>query len=339
MDGLCGLANLGETCYVNTLIQCLYHCAEFREYMLRGDFKEREKNARSLLGETQSLFKSMKSVTGRSTIIPRRFIHVLDQKITDIDIRSQNDINELLAMFLDKLNMDHPTFLEHRNIDETPASTLMEMHRRKMDMSWKITIGNEYSKIIDLFYGQTVTQIVCGHCGFISHNYEVYSNISLPLEKGCKTIRECLSRYFNDEVLNEWTCDECKNKVKSDKLMCLWRIPPILTLSLKRFKYVNSMTSKGFQKNDYHIDVPERLNLTNFTLDEHHNTDYHLNAVAVHTGSAENGHYYALCKRGGGQGGQGGQGGHWYKYDDNEVTEIKDPDFGHGYMFFYTHNL
>jgi ubiquitin C-terminal hydrolase len=317
MDGLCGLANLGATCYVNTLVQCLYHCSKFRDYML-----DRDDDGQGLLTETRSLLRSMKSVTGRSIIIPRRFIQFLNETIKEIDIQDQNDINEFFALLLDKLNRDHSTFLPHLPVEESPASSLIEMHRRKMDISWSIIIGKEYSKIVDLFYGQTVTQIVCGHCGHICHNYEVYSNISLPLENGCKSLRDCLSRYFNGEILNEWTCDACKKRVQSDKLMCLWRIPPILTLSLKRFKYVNDR----FQKNDLHIDVPEELNLTDFTLDEQHNTIYHLHAVAIHTGTADNGHYYAKCKKG----------SSWYQYDDKEVVEIKNPDFGHGYMFFYT---
>jgi ubiquitin C-terminal hydrolase len=324
MDGLCGLANLGSTCYVNTLVQCLYHCSKFRDYMLDQD--DCSISRQSLLAETRSLFQPMKSATGRSIIIPRRFIQVLSEKITEIDIRDQNDINEFFALFLDKLNRDHSTFLTHSPVEESPASSLMEMHRRKMDISWSLIIGKEYSKIIDLFYGQTVTQIVCGNCGHICHNYEVYSNISLPLENGCKSLRDCLSHYFNGEVLNEWTCGECKKQARSDKLMCLWRIPPILTISLKRFKYVDSIISKGFQKNDLHIDVPEELNLTDFTLDEQHNTIYHLHSVAIHTGTADNGHYYAKCKRG----------SSWYQYDDKEVVEIKNPNFGHGYMFFYT---
>lgn len=193
-----------------------------------------------------------------------------------------------------------------------------------MDISWIEKIGNEYSNIINLFYGQSITQIICGHCKNITHNYEIYSNIMLPITNSTNTLEDCFKLYFKDEFLNEeieWRCDECKYKVKSKKTIKLWRNPKILIISLKRFTF-------NLEKNNKIITIPDILDLYQFTLSRY-NSKYILTSIAYHYGSSNEGHYVALCKH---------PDNKWYCIDDLGISEISNIDFGAGYVFFYTLN-
>jgi ubiquitin carboxyl-terminal hydrolase 8 len=239
-----------------------------------------------------------------------------------MEVFEQNDINEFLCVFVDKLNRQVCASINVTKDDLISkykyTSSDYDIQRFKMDVSWYEKTGKEYSPLVPMFHGQTISQIVCGNCGKIFHNYEIYLNLMLPVTESTNTIYDCLDEFFKDEKIKDvWTCDGCNKKHESVKTTKLWRNPHVLIVSLKRFTH-------DLQKNSKRIEIPDILNLERYSLTNNTNT-YELKAVAHHFGSFDSGHYHAICKCS----------DTWYDYDDLMVRKIEDPSHVHGYVFFY----
>jgi ubiquitin C-terminal hydrolase len=316
-----GLVNLGATCYLNTALQCLGNCDEFLFIILNN----KNDNESSLINEFKSILKEL--FINKNSLRPNRFINCLKNNIKDIEIHEQNDINEFLSLFLDKLNKDicYKNLIDKNDLMKLNKykNTSYDVQKFKMDISWVEKTKSEYSELIDLLYGQSITQIICENCKHISHNYELYSSIMVPL---CDTLDDSLTEYFQEEFLNdgndgiEWKCDECCQKKRSRKTTKLWKIPDILIITIKRF-------TDNLQKNNKNILIPLELSLDKYTL-SHTNKKFKLSSVGFHSGSYNNGHYVSLMRS---------KNDKWFVIDDLDITELNNLNMiSQGYVFFYS---
>jgi ubiquitin C-terminal hydrolase len=316
-----GLGNIGNTCYINTTLQCLGFCEDFLNFILK---KKNETN--NLAAETYELFKEL--WINKHTIAPRKFLKYLKDNINMIEIYEQNDINEFMAIFIDKLNTSLAKNISITRDDLTKnnnyTSSDFDLQRLKMDLSWYEKTGKEYSQIVPMFHGQSISQIICGNCDKIFHNYEIYFNLMLPVNETSKTIYDCFDDFFKEEYINtdslDWTCDSCSHKHKSKKTMKLWRNPSILIISLKRFIFAQN----SFKKNNKPIEVPEKLDISKYCI-PNNKVKYKLVSIAHHSGSYNSGHYHAICNHE----------NKWYEYDDMSVKSISNPNHTNGYVYFY----
>lgn len=336
-----GLVNTGNTCYINTIIQCLGHCPILLRYILESCSNVEDNTFAT------NFYEVLKELwINQNSIIPRKFLRFLKANIRSIDIYEQNDIHEFCTIFIDKLNQSVCKSITVTKTDLIKkynySNSDMDIQRFKMDVSWYEKTGKEYSPLVPMFYGQTISQIICGHCDKIFHNYEIYSNFLLPITETTNNLYDCFDEYFQEEWINTedpiWTCDECKHKDKSCKTSKVWRFPHILMISLKRFTF-------DLQKNNKPIKIPELLNLSKYKLDlteaalhgsqssaqssaqsSNSSSTYQLQAVAHHHGSSDSGHYNAICKKE----------NKWYYCDDITIKEIENPIHEYGYVYFYT---
>ena len=330
-----GLANLGATCYLNTAVQCLSYCTDFLHFVLSSRYKKdaeshgKEIRPDALVDELRMILVEL--WLNKNHIAPKRFLNAVRKNI-DMNIFQQNDINEFISMFLSKLHSDicynmnmTKKDLVHNNKYTTSQ---FDIQRFKMDVSWMEGVGKEYSEMVDLFYGQSIMQIICGKCNHISHNYEIHTSMMVPITEKTETLDHCIREYMMDEYLNDgaiaWTCDECKSRSKSKKSTKLWRNPKIMIISLKRF-------TEDLRKNQKYIEIPEELDISQYTITKQR-CRYRLTSVAMHHGNHHGGHYVAFCHH---------PDGKWYQIDDLNVSACKDTrgmprEVGDGYVFFYT---
>lgn len=326
-----GLANGGATCYINTTIQCLGYCTEFLKFILVGP---RAKSNTPLTNELRDIYVEL--WVKRNAIIPQRFLRSLQMTLGNyINIFEQNDITEFLLLYLDKLNNDlHIELLvddeDFKKVKENAKKLFQEpMYAdlaSDMEIAWLKTIRKEYSPIMDLFYGQVVSQIICGNCRHIHHNYETYSNLSLSIKNDTNTLEDCLALHFTDETINnqeqEWKCDQCNVKAPSKKSLKLWKNPNILIVSLKRFNH-------QLVKKNILVKAPIELNLSKYTIHTPR-VKYKLVAIANHQGSIGSGHYNCVCRH---------KSDKWFAIDDAMVREAQpnelDYSLNNGYVYFY----
>jgi ubiquitin C-terminal hydrolase len=200
----------------------------------------------------------------------------------------------------------------------------------EMEIAWLNTIKKEYSPLMDIFYGQLVSQVICGNCKHIHHNYEVYSSLPLPLvnTKEEQTYEDLLQAYFAREYINTndndkgWKCDNCKESVKSPKCLKLYRTPMVFIVTLKRF-------DANLRKSGAKVSMPFELDLTRYSLRDD-GCKYHLSSVAHHQGGMGSGHYNCICHH---------KKGTWMAIDDILVREASNDEVEHvmnyGYVYFY----
>ena len=256
-----GIYNIGNTCYMNTALQCLGNLKPFIDIVSRSSSHPTSPQG-PLCRELLRFYRD-----GAAKRTPTNLASVLQAKIKSIHIREQNDVAEFISLFLDAVNRelasDQTAQMQSVITDQVYRRTPYDNQRRRMDIDWARLTGKEHSPIVDAFYGQYISQIDCSHCHKIWHNYEIYQSISLPLPGGgpSPSMNQLLEAYFKDRALTEWKCDKCSKGARSDQSIALWRNPQVLTITLQRFD-----TTRGIQKNNLRVDIPAELDLSNFTL-------------------------------------------------------------------------
>lgn len=323
--GLSGLANLGNTCFMNTCIQLLSHTPELTDSLIEKSIDEN-----SLLKEWIELRSMMWSEN--CTINPGRWLHCVQKTAAKSGLMlftgfAQNDLPEFLVFIM---NNFHDTISRKVNmsINGVAQDDTDDMAVKCYSMM-KNMYQKDYSEILKLFFGIHVSQIVNPSTKkVLSNSPEPYFICELPLPNKKKniTLYDCFTEYSNPERLdgeNAWLNDKTNEKEDVDKQMVFWSFPKILVIALKRF------TNNNRKVNQY-VDIPlDNLNLTPYVFGYDKETyKYELYGVANHVGNVMGGHYYANIKT---------NEGNWYEFNDTNVKPISEEKVisERGYVFFY----
>jgi ubiquitin carboxyl-terminal hydrolase 8 len=316
-NGLSGLGNLGNTCFVNSCMQVLSHTYELNDFLELETYKRRLKNKyeSALLLEWDELRKILWSKN--CIVAPNKFLKTI-QKIAekkDMEIftgYSQNDLPEFLLFVIDCFH----TGLS-REIKMTISGDI-ENETDKVAVKCFEMIKNMYSKdyseIWNIFYAVSVSEIVSLESGKqLKITPEPYFMIDLPIppENKTPTLIDCFEHYIQGEVLdgdNAWYNEETKQKENIRKRILFWSFPNILVIDFKRFNSRN-------QKNQIFIDFPmDNLDLSKYVVGyKKKSYVYELYGVCNHGGSVLGGHYTAYVKNANGK---------WYHFNDTSVQEV-----------------
>ena len=182
--GLCGLSNLGNTCFMNSALQCMSNTRLLSQYLL-ADKHVDEINTDNPLGMQGQiahaythLLKDMWS-GNNSSVSPREFKHTVSRFAPQFSGYAQHDSQELLAFLLDGLHEDlnrirKKPYVELKDssgrADEDVATEAWDAHRRRND-----------SVIVDMFQGQFKSRLVCPTCSKVSVTFDPFMFLSLPL--------------------------------------------------------------------------------------------------------------------------------------------------------------
>ncbi|PKI64379.1 hypothetical protein CRG98_015239 [Punica granatum] len=181
--GLAGLQNLGNTCFMNSAIQCLVHTTPIVEYFL-GDYTD-DINAENPLGMRGELALAFGELlrklwsSGRTTMAPRAFKGKLGRFAPQFSGYNQHDSQELLAFLLDGLHEDlnrvkKKPYIEIKDSDGRPDKEVAEE-------SWRYHKARNDSIIVDVCQGQYKSTLVCPVCGKVSITFDPFMYLTLPL--------------------------------------------------------------------------------------------------------------------------------------------------------------
>jgi len=331
--GLSGLANLGNTCFINSCMQIISHTYELDSFLDDENYKKKLQNKcdSALLLEWDNLRKIMWN--SNCIISPGKYIKTI-QKVAQIKGLemftgySQNDLPEFLLFLVDCFHNSLSREIKMTISGETKNQT--DKVAVKCFEMIKNMYSKEYSEVWNLFYAVHVSEITDLSSGEqLQITPEPYFMIDLPipLKNKSPSLIDCFNNYVEGEILdgeNAWYNEETKEKVNIRKKIQFWSLPNILVIDFKRF-------NNSFQKNQVLITFPlENLDLSSYVIGyKSESYKYDLYGVCNHSGGVMGGHYTAYVKNANGK---------WYFFNDTMVSEVGNTDSvisPKAYVLFY----
>lgn len=291
-----GLTNLGNSCYMNCILQCLGATPQLTKFFV-PTFPDTSGNSQSWRKHINSgnkmgtkgmvtinfvsLLMNMFANNG-SSFSPLSFKKIVGSFSPgrQFDNFDQQDCIEFLTFLLDAIHEDLnqmgvATIQEKQQIMElTPEQEKTREVlpiRLASTIEWERYLKLNFSIIVDYFQGQYLSQLRCLECGTTSTTYNAFLILSLPIPEKLGnteniTLDDCLKEFVQLELLdeeNKWHCPKCKKFTRLTKKITITRLPQVLIIHFKRFK----ISPTGyFSKMDNLIKYPvnDVLDLTSY---------------------------------------------------------------------------
>uniref|UniRef100_A0A665WTK5 Ubiquitin carboxyl-terminal hydrolase n=1 Tax=Echeneis naucrates TaxID=173247 RepID=A0A665WTK5_ECHNA len=183
-SGLCGLSNLGNTCFMNSAVQCLSNIPPLTEYFLKDKYTDElnEDNPLGMKGEIARAYAELikQLWSGKySYVTPRPFKTQVGRFAPQFSGYQQQDSHELLAFLLDGLHEDL------NRIRKKPYIQLNDANGRPdkvvAEEAWENHIKRNDSIIVDIFHGLFKSTLVCPVCSKVSVTFDPFCYLTLPL--------------------------------------------------------------------------------------------------------------------------------------------------------------
>ena len=295
--GYSGIVNLGNICYMNSMLQQFYMVPQFRYAILEAEDGKPPTNLAYLQGDPTV------DRTKKGADVDENVLHQLQTLFGYLELSEKQAFNPSHFCFALKDFEGQPV-----NISlQQDAQEFLNMAFDRLENSLK---GTRHQHLLQsVFGGKACNRFVCqGGCNVINERFEDFYNLSLDV-KHSKTLYESLNRYINGELISDFYCESCDKKVDMIKKTCISDLPNVLIIHLQRIIY--NFDIYGNEKINTRLEFPHVLNLEQYTRDSALKTqtggsanalaapefEYELVGVVVHRGVAEGGHYTSLIRQ------------------------------------------
>lgn len=349
-----GLKNLGNTCFMNSVLQSLSNIEEFCNVLTTlpslNDQVQKSKDVKKsvarrissdgiiLTDELKKVLMALQQSDDKTAISPDSLFQAIWKVVPRFRGYQQQDAHEFLRYMLDRLHTELLSLLP------STADTELLTKRPKL-------VPSTQSLVTSMFGGTLQSCVTCLNCKQTSKKHDPFLDISVdipqiytgPLRKSkdgeklpvCH-IHDCLQKFVEREELGDserFFCNSCKSKQPSTKQFWIRRLPTVLCLHIKRFRW----TAYARTKLDTFIEFPlSGLDMSGYLLKNLSGTRfsnagsplYDLAAVIVHHGTgAGSGHYTAYATNNQA----------WFNFNDCSVKEAdyQTVNSSKAYILFY----
>ncbi|KII93283.1 hypothetical protein PLICRDRAFT_35479 [Plicaturopsis crispa FD-325 SS-3] len=280
----------------------------------------------------------------KGTVAPRAFIDKLKEVNELFRSTMHQDAHEFLNYLLNKIVEEIEEERKHHpaDVEDLSSSVGALSFKAPPTIVTATTSSNSGTSPQDatfvhrLFEGVLTSETRCLTCETVSSRDESFLDLSIDIEQN-SSVTACLRQFSASEMLcqkNKFFCDSCCDLQEAEKRMKVKKLPNVLALHLKRFKYQEDLGK--YIKLAYRVAFPFELRLFN-TVDDAPDADrlYELFAIVVHIGvGPHHGHYVSIIKTV----------GSWLVFDDDTVESIKeseipryfgDSNSGSAYVLYY----
>ncbi|XP_021764623.1 ubiquitin carboxyl-terminal hydrolase 25-like [Chenopodium quinoa] len=323
--GPLGLKNLGNSCYLNSVLQCLTYTPPLANFCLKNQHSSHCDSSSEPDRKRDCPF----------CILEKRIVRSLS---LDLALDAPSKIVSCLRLFAEHFKCgrqeDAHEFL--RYVIDACHNTCLRLKKLQQQRARKVSNGSGGESFVgasivkEIFGGSLQSQVKCLSCGTESNKVDEIMDICLEISN-CSSLKDAMKRFFQAEILdgnNKYKCERCKKLVAAKKQMSILQAPNVLVVQLKRFEGIFG------GKIDRVIAFEEILVLSSFMCkaSQDPQPEYSLFATIVHSGfSPESGHYYSYIKD---------VMGRWYCCNDSYVTlsTLQEVLSEKAYILFFTRN-
>nr|XP_009679926.1 PREDICTED: ubiquitin carboxyl-terminal hydrolase 3 [Struthio camelus australis] len=349
-----GLRNLGNTCFMNAILQSLSNIQQFCCYFKELPAVElrngktagrRTYHTRSQGDNNVSLVEEFRKTLcalwqgSQTAFSPESLFYVVWKIMPNFRGYQQQDAHEFMRYLLDHLH------LELQGGFNGVSRSVILQENSGLSASNKCCINGASTVVTAIFGGILQNEVNCLICGTESRKFDPFLDLSLDIPSQFRnkrtknqengpmcTLRDCLRSFTDLEELDEtelYMCHKCKKKQKSTKKFWIQKLPKVLCLHLKRFHWTAYLRNKV----DTYVEFPLRgLDMKCYLLEPENSGPesclYDLAAVVVHHGSGVgSGHYTAYATHE----------GRWFHFNDSTVTLTDEETVvkAKAYILFY----
>jgi ubiquitin C-terminal hydrolase len=329
--GVVGIANIGNTCYANAAIQLLRHCSEWSSFCLQGlaekEVQDNSSKSAKVMSGYLELLKPLWQASKPAYIQPGAFWEMMREVLQgtiyeDFLHRIPHDAHEFLTWFMDQQFMATQKKREFTILPPNNKDDPTESMAREAVKAWIDAFKTQYSPITDLCFGLIRKTSTCQGCGAESRSWETFNMLKIQPSTSPdqdNTLLGMLSRELENEIIEDFACEKCKNRCNIVRTHRIWRLPRNLFVVVKRFNPNGTKNNVPLSFEGLEVSFEDKFAEESPEVSKKYK--YKIFGTVDHHGSHMGGHYTSQAYNPLSQ--------KWWLYDDESAYALEQgPKFG-----------